>query len=118
MKKLLIFLFSAVCAFATFAQDFGSDGMTFYKNGQTLDLYNNGLVVYLAKGSPVSRRGDWKKGGGRGIASRRTGRQTSDGGITVSVYVGDRTVTWTGNVNYSNGQITSITLDGETWYRR
>jgi len=74
------------------------EGCTFEsENGETLDFYSGGKVIYKAKGVNISRRGDYT------ISGRN---------ITVNIYVGNRTVTFKGTyISYNN----KLVLNGSNW---
>ncbi|MBP3299848.1 MAG: hypothetical protein J6L73_09260 [Muribaculaceae bacterium] len=117
MKRFLFLITVAILSVTVvFAAkpDFGSDGTTYEKDGQTLDFYNNGMVVYKAQGAPESRRGEWHvKDNGR-----VGGNYVTDVPITVEIYVGNRTVTMTGTLTYAVNKGTNVgqlRLNGERW---
>jgi len=121
MKKLFLALIMSLISIGVYAADFG-DGMTFSNGNATLDFYNYcNKVVYHTNGTNFSHVGEWTDNGkgGRGVVSRNGKRRISEGGkLTVTIYLSNRTVTWTGYVNYSNGKIVSVTLNNQTWYRQ
>lgn len=95
--------------------DFGSDGTTYQYNGQTLDFYSNGTVVYHANGSPVSRCGDWT------VKDRGHVGGNYVTAVPIEVKIGDRTVTMNGTLNYSVNLGTNVgrlVLNGYNWSKQ
>ena len=116
MKKLLT-VFAFLLAFAPiFAQSKPNlDHMTFYKNGQTLDFYNdNGVVVYQAGQGAPTRKGDWYfvRQAGNDFGVNRTYYYD----IKIEIPVGSRIVSMKGKVHYKhNGKVVKLIVDGEEW---
>lgn len=110
----MFMLFCAI-AYAAKQPEFGS-GLTFQKGDQTIDFYQNGTVVYSSNSGAPSRRGEWSVDT-RSYANF-IGNVTKPVPISIKIYVGDRTITMKGNIQYcpANGKdIRNLTLDGSTW---
>ncbi|MDE6011348.1 MAG: hypothetical protein K2G91_01220 [Prevotella sp.] len=110
----LVCLLLTTMAFSQTKPKFG-DGVTFQRNTETLDFYNDGSVIYKSGDAP-SRRGEWsvnlygKK--------KQLGNVTENVPITVTIYVSDRKVELKGYINYHVGNgtpIKSLILNNETW---
>lgn len=120
MKKILLTLIALCVSVVALAVDFGS-GMTFTNGNATLDFYNaNNKVCYHTNGASYSHVGEWSAigDGSRGVVSRNRSQSSTAPKFTVVIYLSNRMVTWTGYLNYSNGRIVSIVLNGQTWYRQ
>lgn len=120
MKKFLSILVALLFTATAYAIDFGN-GMTFTNGNATLDFYNDcNKVCYHTNGANFSHVGEWSAvgDGSRRVVSRGRRQSDSEPKFKVEIYLSNRTVTWTGHVNYSNGRITSIVLNGQTWYRQ
>lgn len=80
--------------------------------GETYDFYSSrdNMVVYHAKGSPVTRRGEFSIGANDRNVAHGVGEIRKY--ITINVWVGDRTVKLTGIISYqTSGKVNYIKLD-------
>lgn len=116
MKKLVsLFTLLMVCVF-TYAAGPDMSGSTYrdVKSGETLDFYSD-KVVYKADGAPISRRGDYSFGSSAGLRQPVGGNKSVK--ITVSIYVGERTVKLTGAITYDpkTGKPSNLFLNGRYW---
>lgn len=101
---------------AAFAQSRPNMGGTTFRSadGATIDFYSSSnKVVFRDAGSSISRTGEWT------ILNRETthGVDSYYWKIKVEIYVGERTVTWSGRVAArSNGKVSGdMSLNGKTW---
>ena len=119
MKKILLFFAAILMSVVAYAGPFG-DGMTFSNGNATIDLYDsNNKVCYHTNGANYSHVGEWTESGRAPRVVSRGSRSNNEGhNITVKIYLSNRTVEWSGKINYNGTRIVSITLNGQTWYRQ
>lgn len=81
------------------------------ENEETLDFYED-YVVYHAKGADYSRRGDYSIGNQLGTSGNPCWKRS----LKVTIYVGDRSVTLSGRVEFKNAtSINRLILNNEVW---
>ncbi len=119
MKKIIMFFAAVLVSITAFAGPFGS-GMTFYNGNATLDLYDDyNKVCYHTNGASYSHVGEWTESGRAPRVVRRGSRPDTEGHrITIRIHLSNRTVEWSGKINYQGNRIVSLTLNGQTWYRQ
>ncbi len=123
MKKIQSVLFALFISVMAYAGPFG-EGMTFYNSDRTatLDFYDDyNVVVYHTNGTNFSHKGEWtaRGDGSRQVVRRSRYQEQSEPSFKVNIYLSNRTVTWTGYLNYSSdGSVISMVLNGKTWYRK